>query len=247
MRIYRADEGHAMSSRTIPAVRNDPSRLPLLEPGDRLTRDEFERRYEAMPPGTKAELIEGEVHMPSPARFQRHGEPNRFLSGWMATYQAATPGVKGATNATVRLDADNEPQPDDFLFIDPALGGQARISVDDYIENAPELVAEISASTVSIDLGTKFHVYRRNQVREYIVWRVLDKEVDWFILRQGRFDRLLAGADGLLRSEVFPGLWLDADALVRGDLARVLAVVQLGVASPEHAAFVARLQQNAGK
>jgi Uma2 family endonuclease len=185
--------------------------------------------------------------MPSPVRFQRHGKPTRRISTWMGVYEAATPGVMGAANATVRLDVDNEPQPDEFLFIDPALGGQARISVDDYIENAPELVAEISASTVSIDLNAKFHVYRRNQVREYIVWRVLDKEVDWFILRQGRFDRQLPGADGLLRSEVFPGLWLDADALVRGDLARVLAVVQQGVASPEHAAFVARLQQAAGK
>lgn len=185
--------------------------------------------------------------MPSPVRFQRHGEPSRFLSTWMGVYQAATPGVLGAGNATVRLDADNEPQPDEFLFIDPALGGQARISVDDYIENAPELVAEISASTVSIDLNTKFHVYRRNQVREYIVWRVLDKAVDWFVLRQGRFDRLLPNAEGLLCSEVFPGLWLDAEALVRGDLAAVLTVVQQGVARPEHTAFAARLQQAAGK
>jgi Uma2 family endonuclease len=237
-----------MSSRTIPAMRNEPSNaIPPLEPGDRLTRDEFERRYEAMPPGTKAELIERVVLVHSRKRFYGHGVPARHLNACMGVYQATTPGVTGANNATVRLDPDNEFQPDGLLLIDPALGGQARISVDDYIENAPELVAEISASTVSIDLNTKFHVYRRNQVREYIVWRVLDKEIDWFILRQGRFDRLLPGADGLLRSEVFPGLWLDADALVRGDLARVLAVVQRGVASPQHAAFVAKLQQNAGK
>jgi len=78
------------------------------------------------------------------------------------------------------------------------------------------LVAEISASSVSIDLNAKFHVYRRNEVREYIVWRVLDKAVDWFVLRQGRFDRLLPGPDGILRSEVFSGLWLDPAALVRG-------------------------------
>jgi Uma2 family endonuclease len=196
-----------------------------------------------MPQIKKAELIEGVVHMPSPVRFQGHGRPSRHLSTWMGVYEAATPGVTGADNTTARLDLDNEPQPDALLLIDPALGGQARISPDDYVEKAPELVAEIAASSVSIDLDAKLRVYRRNQVREYVVWRVLDKAVDWFVLRQGRFDRLLPGTDGLLRSDVFPGLWLDPEALVRGDLAGVLAVVHKGLASPEHAAFVAHLQQ----
>jgi Uma2 family endonuclease len=128
-------------------------------------------------------------------------------------------------------------------MIDPALGGHARISVDDYVEESPELVAEISSSTVKVDLGAKFRVYQRTQVREYVVWRVVEKAVDWFILRQGKYDRLQPGPDGILKSEVFPGLWLDTEALVRGDLASVLAVVQQGVATPEHAQFVAELQK----
>jgi len=196
-----------------------------------------------MPNLKKAELIEGVVHMPSPVRVQRHGEPSRFLSTWLGVYQAATPGLIGADNTTVRLDQDNEPQPDGLLMIDPALGGQARISVDDYVEESPELVAEISSSTVKVDLGAKFRVYQRTQVREYVVWRVVEKAVDWFILRQGKYDRLQPGPDGILRSEVFPGLWLDAESLVRGDLAGVLAVVQQGAATPEHAQFVAELQK----
>jgi Uma2 family endonuclease len=230
----------AMSSPPLPV-------FPPLEPGDRLTREEFERRYEAMPHLKKAELIEGVVHMPSPVRYARHGQPSRHLSMWLGVYEAATPGVHGADNSTVRLDMDNEFQPDGLLMIDPALGGQARISADDYIELAPELVAEISASTVSIDLNAKMNVYRRTQVCEYVVWRVLDRAIDWFVQRQGRFENLVPASDGLLRSEAFPGLWLDADALVCGDLARVLAVVQQGAASPEHAAFVARLQQTGKK
>jgi Uma2 family endonuclease len=224
------------------AVADQPSDwVPPLEPGDRLTRDEFERRYETMPHLKKAELIEGVVYMPSPLRHRRHGRPNRHLSGWMAAYEAVTPGVEGSDNATIRLDKDNEPQPDAILLIDPARGGQARISSDDYIESAPELVAEIAASNVSYDLHSKLAVYCRNGVREYLVWRVQEGQFDWFVLRNHQYDRLTPDSAGIVRSEVFAGLWLDVEALLQGNLAQVLAVVQQGTASPEHAAFVARL------
>jgi Uma2 family endonuclease len=128
------------------------------------------------------------------------------------------------------------------MLIDPGRGGQARISEDDYVEEAPELIAEVAASSVSYDLGKKLKAYRRNGVREYIVWRVQDREVDWFVLRGGRYEPMAPGADGLLRSELFGGLWLEPAALLRGDLATVLEVVRQGLASPEHADFVARLQ-----
>ncbi|MBL8796992.1 MAG: Uma2 family endonuclease [Planctomycetia bacterium] len=216
--------------------------VPPLEPGDRLTRAEFERRYAAMPNLRKAELIEGVVHVPSPTRFRRHGRPHGHISTWLGVYEAATPGVEFGSESTSRLDLDNEPQPDGLLIILPECGGQARISEDDYIEGAPELVAEIAASSVSIDLNAKLNVYRRNGVREYVVWRVLESAVDWFVLRDEQFEKQAPAADGLLRSTVFPGLWLDPAALVRGDLARVLAVVQQGLATPEHAEFVTRLQ-----
>src|SRR5689334_16877363 len=163
--------------------------LPL-EPGDRLTRAEFERRYEAMPDLKKAELIEGVVYMPSPVRVQRHGRPHAWVIGWLIHYEAGTPGVATADNTTARLDMDNEPQPDGLLYIDPARGGQARISADDYIEGAPELAAEIAASSVSFDLHEKMNVYRRNGVQEYIVWRVLDGAIDWFRLHEGQYVRL---------------------------------------------------------
>jgi Uma2 family endonuclease len=135
---------------------------------------------------------------------------------------------------------DNEPQPDGVLFIAPDRGGQVQI-VDGYIERAPELVGEVSASTVSIDLHAKLNAYRRNGVREYVVWRVRNAAVDWFVLRGGQYERLPPTPAGLFQSEVFPGLWLDPAALVRLDLAAVLQTLQQGLASPEHAAFVARL------
>src|SRR5215510_10903111 len=215
--------------------------VPPLENGDRLTRDEFERRYEAMPYLKKAELIEGVVYVPSPVRYRHHGAPHALLIGWLVQYAAGTPGVEVSDNSTVRLDLDNEPQPDALLLIDPACGGQSRLSADDFIEGAPELVAEVASSSVSYDLHAKLHVYRRNGVREYVIWRVLNREIDWFVLRAGQYEKLSVDATGLLQSEVFAGLWLDPTALVQGNLARVLAVVQQGIASPEHATFVAHL------
>ena len=212
--------------------------VPRLEPGDRLTRAEFERRYEAMPDIKKAELIEGVVYMPSPVRMDVHGAPHADLLAWLATYRAATPGVSAGDNATLVLDNDNMPQPDGLLMIDAACGGQATIDSKGYIEGPPELIAEIASSTVSIDLHDKLHVYRRNGVRQYIAWRVLDRAIDWFILRDGEYVLLAPGADGVLRSEVFPGLWLNASAMLNGKLDAVLATLQQGIATPEHQDFV---------
>jgi Uma2 family endonuclease len=214
---------------------------PLLENGDRLPRDEFERRYGAMPDVKKAELIEGEVYMPSPVRANQHGEQHADLIGWLVRYRAATPGVRAADNATVRLDLDNEPQPDVALYLDHDRGGQTHIDEDGYLAGAPELVAEVAASSVSVDLGRKMTAYRRNGVREYMVWRVLDGAVDWFRLRGGQFEPLATAQDGILRSDIFPGLWLDPTALLAGDLGRVFEVLHQGIASADHAAFVARL------
>jgi Uma2 family endonuclease len=230
-----------MSTRSLPLRQSVLNcEIPPLVAGDRLTRDEFHRRYMAMPEVNKAELIEGVVYMPSPVSLDGHGAPHYYFITWLGTYQAYTPGVQGADNATVRLDLDNEPQPDVFLRIRPEFGGQSS-TVDDYVEGAPELIAETAASSASYDLHDKLNVYRRNGVKEYIVWRVWDQAIDWFELRSGRYEPLAVNAEGLYQSEVFPGLWLDPAALVRGDLARVLAVVQQGLATPEHAEFVKRL------
>jgi Uma2 family endonuclease len=235
-----------MPSPNPPSPQSPPQTIPPLEPGDRLTREEFERRYNAMPDLKKAELIEGVVYMPSPVRHRRHSRPHFQLITWLGAYEAATPGVEGGDNGTTRLDLDNEPQPDAYLLIDPARGGQARISPDDYVELAPELVGEVAASSASFDVHTKLHVYRRNCVQEYLVWRVQDQQFDWFVARAGRFELWPPDAHGIVRSEIFPGLWLDPAALLAGDMMRVLDVVRQGLASTEHAAFVQRLQTPAG-
>ncbi len=208
-----------------------------------MSRDEFERRYEAMPEVRKAELIEGEVYMASPVRFEHHGSPHGHLITWMGYYKTYTPGVLLGVEGSLRLDEENEPQPDGFLLIDPACGGQAHLSDDDYVEDGPELIGEVAASTLSIDLHKKKRAYRRNHVKEYIVWRVVDGIIDWFISRQGQFEPLPPSAEGIYQSEVFPGLWLDDGALLRGDMVRVLAVLQQGIATAEHEGLVKKLQE----
>jgi Uma2 family endonuclease len=219
-----------------------PHRILPLENGDRLTRNEFERRYEVMPQ-TNAELIEGVVYMAAAVRAASHGNPHALVMGWLGIYYAATPGTYLADNTTVRLDLDNEPQPDALLRLKSEAGGQSRISEDDYIEGAPELIVEIAASSASYDLHLKLNVYRRNGVKEYIVWNIYDNALLWYRLEAGSYVAVEPDSQGIIYSQVFPGLSLNVRALLDRDLATVLAQVQRSLDSTRHQAFVARLQK----
>jgi hypothetical protein len=212
-----------------------------LQSGDRLTVEEFERRYDAMPNLKKAELIEGVVHVGSPVT-EDQGRLIFDLITWLGVYRMATPGVIGCRNGHLRLDRTNMPQPDAYLHIDTRFGGRARLGLDRHVVGGPELIAEIAVTSANYDLREKLEVYRRNEVQEYVVWRIWDQAIDWFVLRDGKYERREPGTDGVYRSQVLPGLWLDAAALLRGDLATVARVAQEGIASAEHVEFVKRLQ-----
>ena len=215
--------------------------MPTLESGDRLTRTEFERRYGLLPEVKKAELVEGVVYMASPVRARQHGQPHGFIMGWLMVYAAATPTVMVFDNTTVRLDLDNEVQPDTLLRLDESVGGQSRIGEDDYIEGAPELIVEIAASTASYDLHDKLQAYRRNGVREYLVWVVLEGEFRWYVLDEGEYRQQEADAAGCLSSPFFPGLVLEVKALLAGEMGPVLTRLQEGMGSPEYERFVEAL------
>ncbi len=223
------------------ADRSAPAPLPPLQSGDRLTRNEFERRYKLMPPNVKAELVEGVVYMPSPVRATSHARPHALMMVWLGNYWVATPGVGLFDNATLRLDLDNEPQPDAALCIEAGRGGQARISADDYLEGAPELIVEVAASSAAYDVGDKLKAYRRNGVAEYIVWMIYEQRLEWWRLDEGAYVPLPVDADDIIRSHVFPGLYLHVAPLLAEDRTTVLAALQRGTASAEHAAFVQRL------
>lgn len=213
---------------------------PPLESGDRLARPEFERRYAAMPALKRAELIEGVVYVASPVQVT-HGRAHGQIITCLGTYCAATPGVDLADNATVRLDPDNEPQPDVLLRLDPADGGRSRIGADQYVEGPPELIVEIAGSSAAYDLHDKLRAYRRNQVQEYLVWQIYEGRIDWWELREGEYQPLAADAAGVIRSTVFPGLWLATTALLAGRLSDALGALHQGLETSEHAAFAARL------
>ncbi|MEL7036688.1 MAG: Uma2 family endonuclease [Cyanobacteria bacterium J06592_8] len=211
--------------------------IPRLENGDRLTRSEFERRYNAMP-NVKAELIEGMVYMASPLRHEQHGKPHSRIITWLGVYQAATTEVDLSIEPTVRLDFDNEPQPDGVLFLEPQKGGKTRITEEGYIEGVPELIVEIAASSAAIDLGSKKQVYRRNGVQEYLVWQSYENQLIWFILENEKYIQRQADETGILHSRVFPGLWLAVNELLSGNMKQVLKILQMGLESVEHEKFI---------
>ena len=209
-------------------IANSQSSITILENGDRLNRDEFERRYTASNI-KKAELIEGIVHVASPLRFNAHGKPHSQIIGWLVTYQSMVSELEVGIEPTVRLDRDNEPQPDAVLF---RVGGNAQVDDDDgYINGAPELIAEIAASTVSYDLHSKKCSYERNGVKEYIVWRTLDRQIDWFVLENCKYGKLEPDATGIICSREFRGLRLNVNALLNNDMSAVLKTLQIGLAS----------------
>lgn len=236
MRDADSSEGDAMTS-TISTNQH----LPILESGDHLARDEFERRYQAMPDLRKAELVEGVVYVASPVRVRKHGQPHSYIIGWLVAYSAVTPRVMVCDNTTVRLDAENEPQPDALLRIDEAKGGQSRISNDDYLEGAPELIVEIASSSASYDLYDKLQVYQRNGVREYLVWLTEERDFRWYTLENTGYVKQQPDAMGTLHSQVFPGLQLAVEALLADDMQMVLSVLQKGINSEAHQEFVSRL------
>jgi Uma2 family endonuclease len=211
-----------------------------------MTRGEFERRWDEMPELKRAELINGMVLIKEPTRFTHHGEPHAHLTATLGRYTAMTPGVFCADAPSVRLDEHNEPQPDVVLLIPPEAGGRACIDEDDFVAGGPELIAEVSGAKYSIDLHDKMDVYRRHGVREYVVWRVSDREIDWFVLRENRYERVeptkTKSGRAVYQSSVFPGLWLDFEALLARDLATVFKTIDEGVADPAHAEFANHLK-----
>jgi Uma2 family endonuclease len=221
----------------------DEEGFPWLENGERMDQKTFHERYLKTPEGFKAELIGGIVYvMASPLKI-RHGHADSRVNGWLYIYSAYTPGTRTQINATTILGDDSEPQPDSALLILPEFGGQSVDGDDEYTHGAPEFVAEVAWSSRSIDLNDKLRDYERAGVLEYVVRDLRNKAILWFALTDGRFAPMAPDPDGLIRSRAFPGLWLDPAAMLAGDDPAVIAALQRGLASPEHAAFVAELER----
>lgn len=217
-------------------------KTPPLEPGDKLDQKTFHARYEAMPESTRAELIGGIVHMPSPMKAP-HAKMQRRVSSWLDAYESATPGVEGGDGMTTILGDESEPQPDSCLYILQEKGGQSRVNDEEYLVGPPELVVEIASSSEAIDLHAKKRDYETCGVREYLVVALRQKKVLWFARRGSLFVEKTPNEDGILRSKVFPGLWLDPVALLDLDRQRMDAVLQQGLSSQDHAEFAKKMSR----
>ena len=217
--------------------------VPPLENGDRLTREEFHRRYEAMPENVKAELIEGVVYMASPVRVKKHGKPHARIMGFLSYYQFTTKNIDLLDNVTYIANEKYEPQPDAVLRIEENYGGKSWININDYLEGAPELVVEIASSSASYDLHDKLEMYEQKGVQEYIVWRVLDNQIDWFGLEKEKYKKFVRNKQGIIESKVSPGLRLNVKAMLKDDLQKVLSDLQKGLESKKYKDFVGQLSK----
>lgn len=230
----------AFSSFTTPATAALPNANLRLENGDHLSREEFLLRWDACPEIKKAELLDGVVYMPAAVYHSQHSAPHALLMAWLGVYYFATPGIGLGDKGTVSLEEKSLPQPDAFLLLPAELGGQAIENETGYLDGPPAWIGEVAASSASIDLHTKLQLYERAGVPEYLVWRTVNRAIDWFELRDNRYVPL-AVDNGILKSRRFPGLWLDPVAMIAGDSQRVYEVLQAGIATAEHEAFKAEL------
>jgi Uma2 family endonuclease len=222
------------------------NKLPPLQNGDHLDQKTFHARYEAMPEDCRAELIGGIVYMASPQKIP-HSQAQQLVVRWLDEYTEATPGTNSLLNNTQILGPESEPEPDACLFINPENGGQVYVDKDLYLHGAPELIVEVSWATESIDLNRKKLDYQQAGVREYVVLALRMQQVFWFVRTRGKYKEVALPKDGLFRSREFPGLWLDAEGLLANDRQRVLSALRLGLATAEHAAFVAKLERQSKK
>jgi Uma2 family endonuclease len=211
---------------------------PPLAAGDFLSLDEFLSRWEALPRIKRAELIRGVVYMPSPVS-PVHGSMENNVSAWLGVYKAYTPGCEAGNNTTWLME-EEAPQPDTSLWVLPEYGGEAG-EQRGLLSGAPGFLAEVCLSSASYDLHQKLEVYQEAGVQEYLAVLMHERELRWHRLSRRRFKVVPAPADGIYRSNVFPGLWLDSAALLGNEMARVLKVLQQGIDTPEHEAFVNRL------
>ncbi|HET6880895.1 MAG TPA: Uma2 family endonuclease [Pirellulales bacterium] len=212
--------------------------LRLLVNGERMSQPEFHRRYEACPEDEKWELIGGVVYVASPLKW-KHSSFDGEIGYLLESYRRATTGIDVTHNATAILGDESEPQPDLAMRILTDYGGQSRINADDYVEGAPELVVEVAHSRRNLAMHAKRKDYRRSGVVEYLVLLVEERELHWFYFPD---DEIRPNREGISKSRVFPGFWIDIDALLRRDSERLLEVLRQGLASRPHASFVKRLQ-----
>lgn len=216
----------------------------FLRNGDHMSQSEFHEIYEKMPIEYMAELIDKTVYVSVPLG-RPHGKKHVHVSTLFGLYEASTPGVEAYDSVSVILSNSDEVQPDLMLRILPRHGGRTSDGYDGYVYGAPELVLEVAHSSRSIDLHAKRTRYMEAGVIEYIVICLKPASVHWFLLAQGEI--LKPDEDGVLKSNVFPGLWMSAELLLKGGIKNSVSLLNQGLQSSQHASFVCKLKKGKQK
>ncbi len=215
--------------------------IPPLSNGDRLTAKEFCRRWDAMPELKHAELIGGQVYVNPPISAGSHGIPQGNILVWLWHYAVATEGVQQISESSVHFGPQDLPQPDVQLRVKDQFGGASRL-VRGELHGAPELIVEVAASSAKHNLQIKKPRYAKHGVQEYLVWIVREKRFVWFALEAGEYVELPASRSGILKSRVFPGLWLDSKGLLADNWPKILGTLRKGMETPEYLEFAANLK-----
>ncbi len=221
-------------------------KIPPLENGDMLDQKTFHARYLAMPVDCRAELIGGIVYLASPQK-KPHSKIQQLVGRWLDEFCEATPGTEALARNTQILGPESEPQPDFCLYISPQCGGQVFEDEEEYVHGPPELIVEISASTESIDLHGKKADYEKTGVQEYVVLALRMNKIFWFSRQRGKYKEWPIPSNKIYHSKVFPGLWLNSEAILTNNRQEVLTTLRQDLESSEHAAFVAKLKKKAKK
>ena len=208
----------------LPSLRRTDPRQIELHNGDRMSREEFLRRWEQIPELKQAELIKEVVYLASPVSTAR-GSYDILLGSWLSFYAYASGQDLLITGNTTLLLDDRSFQPD--IAVVKRRQGLAKTP---YLEQLPDLVVEISYSSQSYDLGPKLAAYRSAGIRDYITVLLREQRVEWRVLSGSRYRVLNASKDGILRSVNFPGLWLDTNALFPHDRQRLFGAIHSGLA-----------------
>lgn len=203
------------------------SSVPPLESGDVLDADEYWRRYQSTPVGLKAERIRNRVFIMSPLRAVQHGNPHALLSLWLGTYALEFSSLTVSNNATIRLNAENDPQPDLCMI---RRDGQTHYDEDGYLIGPPELIVEIAGSSASYDFGEKRDVFDAAGVAEYLVYETVGGRIAWWTRQNGALHEIVP-ENGNYQSQMFTGLWLDSDALRSCDATKLIATLRSGLES----------------
>jgi hypothetical protein len=212
---------------------------PTLDNGDHMSQAEFHRRYQLHPDHSKFELIDGIVFMAS-SLSRTHAKFHATLSMVLRLYVAKTPGIELLDNATTILGNANEPQPDLSLRVLTEFGGQSKELPSMYVQGAPELVAEISHSSLGVDMHLKRHAYERASVLEYMVLSVEEPKLYWFNFAGNA--SIEPDRRGIASSRAFPGLWIHVDGLISQNDGELLNTLDRGLKSSGHRAFVKKLK-----